>query len=281
MNNLSTYIKIILEQEKPIRFLISRLLKLTGLLRYVKIKKDGYSLILQPSAISLALWVDPAARNEDVDVIKMILRPGDSFYDIGANIGQLSIEAAMLVGPSGRVTAFEAHPRTAYFFRNNVETNNLKNIRIVQCAIGEKNGWLAFSDDNSDDQNGVTGSGSIHVPVLALDTLHDGEKIALLKIDVEGYELFAIKGGTETLKHVDMIYFEAWDMHFAKYSYCFYDLHKLFEEMGFTIGKIDIDSKKVLILSRADAIPDCVNLLAWRDSNDLALRTGLKINSSQ
>lgn len=278
MHDFRTYIKIISKQEKPIRFLISRLLILTGVWRFIKIKKNGYYLLLQPSSISLTLWINRHARSEDVDVIKMILRPGDSFYDIGANIGQLSIEAAILVGASGRVTSFEAHPKTAQFFRNNVEMNNLKNIRIVQSAIGEKCGWLAFTDDNSDDQNGVSESGSIHVPVLKLDTLSEGEKIDLLKIDIEGYELFAIKGGSETLKNVDVIYFEAWDRHFEKYGYCFSDLHYLLGEMGFTIGKIDIDRKKVSILSNLDAIPDCINVLAWRDSVQLASRTGLKIN---
>lgn len=275
---MRTYIKIISDQEKPIKFLISRLLKKIGISHFFKIKKDGYRLLLQPSSISLALWIDPTARSEDVDLIKMILRPGDSFYDIGANIGQLSIEAAILVGPSGRVTSFEAHPRTAEFLRNNVKLNGLKNIRIVQAAIGEKCGWLVFTDDNSDDQNSVSEGGSIYVPALKLDTLSEGEKIDLLKIDIEGYELFAIKGASETLKNVDVIYFEAWDRHFEKYGYCFSDFHNLLGEMGFTIGKIDIDRKKVSILSNLDAIPDCINLLAWRDSDHLASRTGLKIN---
>lgn len=277
MHDFRTYTKIVLEQERPLRFLISRLLKWTGVWRFIKVKKDGYSLLLQPSSISLALWVDSTVRNEDVAVIKMILRPGDCFYDIGANIGQLSIEAALLVGRSGNVTAFEAHPRTAQFFRNNVELNGLKNIKIVQSAVGEKCGWLAFTDDNADDQNRALEIGSIQVPVLTLDTLSGGEKINLLKVDIEGYELFAFKGALETLKNVDFVYFEAWDIHFAKYGYDFSNIYELLEAMGYLIGKINVTHETISILKKADAIPDCVNLLAWRDSDHLASLTGLKI----
>lgn len=277
MHDFRTYTKIILEQEKPLRFLISRLLKWTGVWRFIKVKKNGYSLLLQPSSISLALWVDSTARNEDVDVIKMILRPGDCFYDIGANIGQLSIEAALLVGRSGNVTAFEAHPRTAQFFRNNVELNGLENIRIVQSAMGEECGWLAYTDDNADDQNRVVELGSIQVPVLTLDTLSGGEKINLLKVDIEGYELFAFKGALETLKNVDLVYFEAWDIHFAKYGYGFSNIYELLEAMGYLIGKINVTHKTISILKKADTVPNCVNLLAWRDSDHLASLTGLKI----
>lgn len=277
MNKLKNIYKIITKQDKPIKFIISRLLKVTGIFHFIKIKKNGYSLLLQPSSISLALWIDPEARSEDVDVIKMILRPGDRFYDIGANIGQLSIEAAILVGPRGMVTSFEAHPRTAELFRNNVKLNGLKNIRIVQSAVGDKCGWLVFTDSNTDDQNSVSENGSIHVPVLKLDTLYNGDKIDLLKIDIEGYELFAIKGASETLKNVDLIYFEAWDRHFAKYDYCFADLHKILEENGFVIGAVDVINETVSIMNKSDAIPNCVNLLAWRDSAHLVSRTGLKL----
>jgi FkbM family methyltransferase len=278
MHDLQKYIKILSKQDRPVKFLISRLLKWVGIIRFMKIKKNGYSLLVQPSSISLALWINSTERSEDVDVIKMILRPGDSFYDVGANIGQLSIEAALAVGPSGMVTSFEAHPKTAHFFWNNVKLNGLTNIRIVQSAVGEKCGWLVFTDHNSDDQNSVSEGGTVHVPVLKLDTLSDGEKIHLLKIDIEGYELFAIKGASETLKNVDTIYFEAWDRHFEKYGYCFSDLHKLLVEMGFNIGKIDFNHKKISVLSTPNAIPDCINLLAWRDSAHVASRTGFKIN---
>lgn len=277
MRDLKSYIKIILEQDSPIRFLTSRLLRWTGIWRFIKIKQDGYILLLQPSSISLALWINPNARSEDVDVIKKILRPGDSFYDIGANIGQISIEAALLVGASGAVTSFEAHPRTAQLLRNNVELNGLQNIRIVQAAVGEKCGWVSFTDEKSDDQNGVSDNGEICVPMLNLDVLTDGEKIDLLKIDIEGYELSAIKGASQIIKSVDFIYFEAWDAHFKKYGYSFFDLHEHLSEMGFIVGRINMERNRVTILRKSDTIPNCENLLAWRDSSYLAERTGLAI----
>lgn len=278
MHEIETYIKILSKQERPIKFLISRVLKLLGFMDPFKIKKDGYSLLLQPSSLSLSLWVNPNQRQEDVDLIKLILRSGGVFYDVGANIGQLSIEAALIVGPSGSIIAFEAHPKIAYFFRNNIEFNKLNNIRLVQAAVGETCGWLNFSDNKSDDENGVLNSGGIKVPVFTLDTFLDGSKIDLLKIDVEGYELFVLKGALETLKYVDFIMFEAWDRHFEKFEYQFTDLCDYLWDLDFTIGRVDSSKNTVSIVNREDAISNCINLLAWRNSIDISKRLGLSVS---
>ena len=269
------YLQIILKQENPLKFLLSRLIKTTGLWRFLKIRLNGYSLWLHPSALSLSLWMNPQDRSEDIEVIKMILKSGDHFCDVGANIGQLSIEAALIVGSTGRITSYEAHPRTASFFSANVKLNKLNNIRLVQSAVGAECGWVSFTDQNSDDQNKVSDIGSIDVPVLTLDTLFDEEKIDLLKIDIEGYELFALQGSLRTLHKVDFIYFEAWDLHFSKYGYYFSDLYELLASNGFFVGKIEGD--KVHLLKNSDSVPDCINLISWKDSDYLNFRTGLKV----
>ena len=165
------YLQIIFNQKRPIRFLLSRLLRDSGLCRFVKIHRQGYMLHLNSASLSMSLWIDPNDRHSDSDVLKAILKPGDTYVDVGANIGHLAIEAALIVGKTGSITAFEAHPNTAEFLRQNILLNKLYNVRVAQVAVGEYFGWVGFTNQRSDDQNSVNESGEIVVPLVTLDVL--------------------------------------------------------------------------------------------------------------
>ncbi|MEZ0600979.1 FkbM family methyltransferase [Paraburkholderia sp. IW21] len=269
--DFNKYVKIISRQPKPFRFIASRVFKHTGLWRFFKVQRPGYKLYLHPAALSMSLWVNGNDRDEDSDVLRSILKPGDCFVDVGANIGHLSIEASKLVGPTGRVTAFEAHPRTAGFLRDNIRLNKSDNIQVAQAAIGNSLGWLHFSDSSADDQNNVQKSGPIVVPVLTLDVLCADEKITLLKIDVEGYEKFVFEGAGKTLQNTKFIYFEAWDAHFKKYGYSFAEIYNLLVGLGFYIGHISHHELKEIKASAV--LPECINLLAYRSAEELRART--------
>lgn len=69
------------------------------------------------------------------EVLQQYLRPGMTFYDIGANIGFFSLLAARLVGQKGRVIAFEADPETASRLRGNVEKNAFDWITVEEKAV--------------------------------------------------------------------------------------------------------------------------------------------------
>src|SRR5438094_79318 len=139
-------LNILMNQKQPVRFLMSRLIVQSGLWRLMKIRGHGYLLHLHPASLAMSLWINKNDRYSDVKVLKSILRSQDTYVDVGANIGHLAIEASLLVGRSGKVFAFEAHPRTAYFLHSNIWLNKLSNIRVVQAAVGEHFGWVGFSD---------------------------------------------------------------------------------------------------------------------------------------
>lgn len=61
---------------------------------------------------------------------------GGTFVDAGANIGAWSLAAARCIGPSGRLLAFEAHPRTHGFLRANLDMNGFSDARTFQGALG-------------------------------------------------------------------------------------------------------------------------------------------------
>ena len=142
--------------------------------------------------------------------IRGILAPGDKFVDIGANIGYYTCLAARLVGPSGAVYAIEASSSTYELLLENLNLNELENVRTYNNAIFDKEETLRLFK-NKESNIGRTNilkelpGGSVEeVDALPLHQLIDLEtlfKVRLVKIDVEGAEWFVMKGISSHLKH--------------------------------------------------------------------------------
>lgn len=120
---------------------------------------------------------------------------GDTVVDVGANCGVYSLLAARRVGPSGRVIAIEPLPSMGARIRFNAEQNNLSNIEIVDCAIGASAGTatLHVRHANYGQSSMLPSPGfeAITVPVKPLAEILAAkgvDKVAALKIDVEGFE---------------------------------------------------------------------------------------------
>ena len=138
------------------------------------------------------------------EAFRRLIAPGDVVYDVGASIGFFSLLAARLTGPEGRVVALEPAPGPAEAVRVNAALNDLRNVTVVEAAAGAAQGrerlWVVADQTSSH----LAGRGehplaemALEVDVLALDDLV-GERgfppPALVKIDVEGSELDALRG---------------------------------------------------------------------------------------
>jgi len=236
----------------------------------------GYRLKLHPSSLSLALWVDKSDRGGDCLVVRSLLRTGDTYVDIGANIGQLVMEGAVSVGDSGRVFAFEAHPRIAVYLRENLDLNGVENVRVAQVACGDRFGWISFSDERSDDANKIAGDG-IPVPMVRLSSFLKNEKIDLLKIDVEGYEKYVLTGLGDALTNTSVVYFEVMDAHFWGAGYSFHNIYSLLTDRGFEVFEMDGDRMRAF--HQDETFPVCRNLFATRDSEFLCQRMGVSLET--
>ncbi|HHM06439.1 MAG TPA: FkbM family methyltransferase, partial [Gammaproteobacteria bacterium] len=259
-------------QRRPLRFLASRLLWRTGLCRRLVIDMGAYRLRFFPTALSAAYWIDPAERAADEAFITQALQAGDTLVDVGANIGALALAGAARVGVAGRVYAIEAHPRVFAYLQDNITLNGFSQMRVLHSAVGAMPGELAFSDQRSDDQNRVEEGGAIKVPVATLDALlrdHAGP-IALLKIDVEGFERFVLQGARELLARTQCVFFESWDEHFHRYGYTTADLVADLRAQGFTLFRFAGDSFQALPPRYCSAY--CENLVAARDVDALSQR---------
>ena len=234
------------------RFLASRFLWAARLSSILTMPAPGgCKLRFYPSSISADMWCTPdICPSRDLTVLREHLRPGDVFVDCGANIGVLTLLASKLVGETGRVFSIEAHPRIARFLRGNVNLNRATNVTVAHTALGDHEGEVHFTSRRSDDMNRVAESG-VKVSLRRLDSLIPPVDIRLLKIDVEGFELFVLRGASRALARTDMVYFESWESHFNKYGYSTPDVLTLLADHGFDTG-VPRDYKSSL----------CENLLA-------------------
>ena len=221
---------------KPLRFLASRVLWQARISQLLTMRlADGIRLRFYPSSISAALWVEQGARDEDANFLKLVLRPGDHYIDCGANIGHLAVVARNIVGPSGSAIAIEPNPRIYQYCVGNLELNAFRDVHALNIALGEEDGTVTISDQRADDQNRV-GEGKIVVPMRRLDDVSGAGRIALLKIDVEGYELQALRGARQTLERTLVVYCELSASNAHRFGYTPGDIEQLLLDSGFVLA---------------------------------------------
>jgi FkbM family methyltransferase len=219
----------------------------------------GVKIRLGKSKLSQSLYAEGTEqRVEDARVIAESLLPGDVFVDVGANIGALSCLGARKVGEKGICVAIEAHPRAFCELLQNIQMNRLHVVALMS-AIGDKKGFVRFSDGSADDQNKVDAAGhcggALSVYMTTLDSLLPeiigGRRVKLLKIDVEGYEYFVLKGAAKILDRVDKVYFEISQRMLMENGVAPRQLLDLLISRGFSIScpdgaPLDIDSATFL-----------------------------------
>ena len=141
-------------------------------------------------------------------LIAEILRPGDVFVDVGANIGYFTLLASSLVGPTGRVIAVEANPRTFELLEANVRRNGCANVDLRHVAAGEASGFATLFEREAGnaggDQVDFAAQGAPGaITVERLDALVGKQPVRLIKLDIEGAEAKALRGATGLLEPGD------------------------------------------------------------------------------
>ena len=135
------------------------------------------------------------------------LRPGMTFYDVGANIGFFSLMAARLVGSQGRVVSFEADPEIAGRLRENLARNQFVHAQVEQKAVWSESATVSFErvDPNTSPDRGLghissdgSAPGSISVEAVSLDQyVASHPPPDFLKCDVEGAEVAVFQGASQ------------------------------------------------------------------------------------
>jgi FkbM family methyltransferase len=125
-------------------------------------------------------------------------RPGSVVYDLGAHVGFLTLLASRLVGPAGRVFAFEPNPRNLSYLRRHLELNRIENVHIRASAVSDQQGTAKLDDRRGHLGGRLNGSGRIEVETVALDDL-ELPPPDCVKLNIEGAELRALKGAARII----------------------------------------------------------------------------------
>jgi FkbM family methyltransferase len=142
----------------------------------------------------------------EMKLFAQICVPGGVVIEVGANIGAHTVGLARLVGPQGRVLAFEPQRLPFQTLCANIALNSLENVDCFWAALGSQDGFISVPDLNPRKEynfGGVTllgPQGGRRVTCLTLDEYVTLPKVDLVKIDVEGMEAEVLHGGTELLK---------------------------------------------------------------------------------
>ena len=171
---------------------------LSGMRRLRSLVKqlDGFEMHIAPDDPVIGRQLNEAGNYEPEvsGVFRRLLIPGMRVLDIGANIGFYSMLAASRVGEAGRVWAIEPNPHNVAFLLANRRLNGFQNLEIVQAAASDRWEVLQYFSAAS---NGITRpvtegdpetSGDTVQAVPAAAILPKGERVDLVKIDVEGAE---------------------------------------------------------------------------------------------
>ena len=145
--------------------------------------------------------------------LERLLKPGMTFWDVGAHIGFVTVMAARIVGEGGHVFSFEPMPETAGRLRRSVEVNGFDNVTVLECAIDDFDGEKILHPPRASVENEseatrptvmwtlvdeIGAEGGIKVRCRRLADVADEFGVPdLIKIDAEGAEAEVLASGID------------------------------------------------------------------------------------
>lgn len=154
--------------------------------------------------IQSLLFLFNSFEPETILLFEKLITPNQYIFDVGANIGYLSLHFSNLTGPKGQVFSFEPEMKNFGKLEQNIQINQLSNIKTFKIALSNINSTLKLyhSSDNNLGSHSLMHSDLLsntfeEVPAIRFDDFvksNDISKIDVIKIDVEGAETEVIEG---------------------------------------------------------------------------------------
>jgi len=143
--------------------------------------------------------------------------------------------------------------------------------------MGRQQGHVVFSDKRQDDRNAVVTNGrGVSVEMKRLDDLNiEAPTIALLKIDVEGYEKFVLEGADRLLEKTLCVHYESFERHFQEFGYDCVQLNEMMNAHGFHLFRFEQGA--LTSIERSHVSETVENIVALRDLDDYKQRTGIEL----
>jgi FkbM family methyltransferase len=206
-----------------------------------------------------------------LETLDLLLRPGDRFVDIGANIGMITLHARSLVGDGGRIDCFEPNPDCVAAIRANLALNSIANVVVHPCALAEHAGpmTLHLTSEHTGTAT-LADTGDDTVRTFTVDVEVGDEALAeaprAIKIDVEGFELQVLRGLRRTLADcTPFVITEVIESQLAKAGATTSDLVALFADHGYKAFGIDVRRDLVRPRMVLDAIGSMAEFAPFKD----------------
>ena len=191
-----------------IRYRLSKILCPSGTRKIVHARINGYSLlVLANEDVGRQIHYMGCYEKVETDYFSKRLNKDYICVDIGGNVGYFSMLMAQKAS-SGIVHVFEPITLNASMLKASAELNGLFNIRVNQCAVGDTDGEVSFSQSFDSAYSSMIDTDRkpldrvLTVPIVKLDTYIEHEKIPrvdVLKVDVEGAEEMVVIGAARLL----------------------------------------------------------------------------------
>jgi len=226
--------------------------------------------IYRPLYFAYKRYADRAERK----LLRRLLFPGAVVIDAGANIGVYSSFLARCVGPTGAVHSFEPAPEN--FERLRAATRCLANVRANAAAVGERSGksQLYVSENLNVDHRAYApvaeSRSAIDIDMVALDDYFQPDAtVDLVKLDLQGYELHALRGAGRVLSENSEVklLLEFWPHGLESAGVNWRELLELLHHYGMRVLQLRNESLIELNESEIRSDPNWyINLFAGRDS---------------
>lgn len=161
-----------------------------------------YKMYVDTTDIGIAshLMLDGYWEMWNTEAVVGLVRPGMTVLDVGAHCGYFSVLMGDLVGPQGRVFAFEPNPPIAELLRRTVAINgHERRTSVHEVALGERQGMASLAVPEHEPKNahivpGMMLDGTVRVPLVRADQISGTLKADFIKIDAEGAEQMIWRG---------------------------------------------------------------------------------------
>jgi len=207
---------------------------------------DGVVFDIDPrDLVQLSVLTTGEWEPDETAVLRKELKRGDVVYDIGANFGYMALLASKLVGPEGRVVALEPSSEMRARLERNVSLNAAHNVEVFGVAASDRCGASQFyvSDHRNSGRSSLRDLGDFArketIEVTTIDSLADAHDLpipGMIKIDVEGAEVLALRGMRRLLGRARQLklLIEVSDQQLQELGSSEDELLALLDELGFT-----------------------------------------------
>jgi FkbM family methyltransferase len=228
---------------------------------FQKKTKNGvfFSLDLRDHLQKQIFWYG-SYENQYTQFLLRLLRPGYVFFDIGANIGYYGLTAAAKIGSSGKVHCFEPASQLFQRIQKNIALNRFENILANQVAVsdGMDKMKLYLSSGDNLGMTGLTKASNFSgieelTETIILDKyiqIHDLKRVDIVKIDIEGHEMAALRGMTTMIdRFKPLLLIEVLKTPLMRYDQSPRDIYRFLLSKGYQPYDLQAKNKLVKIVS--------------------------------